>query len=331
METEGRSKLKILYLLDILEKESDDEHKLTMKEIEEKLLKNDIKAERKSINRDIKLLQEYGFDIIDYNQNREGYFLASRNFDVSELRLLIDAVLSAKFISLKQTKELLDKLKNLTSINLAKKLESQLYIDERIKTNNEHVYENVDKINEAININKQLSFKYYKYNMKKEFVEVRPEKYIKNPYSLAWQDDRYYMICGHAKYDRLEHYRVDRMRNIVILDEKRRNFTEVCDYKNNFDTGDYINKAFNMFTGEKGVVKLKFKNELIDVVIEKFGESVPLKIIDDKHFEVRVQVLLSEGFIGWIMQLGAKVEILYPEKLREKMKEIVGEMYRMYE
>ena len=266
MEKEGKSKLKILYILEILEKESDDEHKLSMKGIQEKLLKKGIKAERKSVSRDIKLLQEYGYDIISYGENREGYFLASRSFDVSELRLLIDAVLSAKFISLKQSKELINKLKGLTSNGLAKKFESQLYVDERIKTCNEHVYENVDKIHEAINSNKKITFRYFKYNLKKEFVEKRAEyKFVRNPYSLAWHDDKYYMMCGHDIRTGLEHYRVDRMRNIVILDEKRRSFTEVCDYKNKFDTGDYMNKAFNMFTGEKEIVKLKFKNELIDL------------------------------------------------------------------
>ncbi|MDF2883029.1 MAG: hypothetical protein K0R54_3586 [Clostridiaceae bacterium] len=331
MEIEGKSKYKILYLLEILEKESDDEHKLSMKSIQEKLEKRGIKAERKSISRDIKLLCDYGYDIISYGENREGYFMASRNFNVSELRLLIDAVLSAKFISVKQSRELVDKLKLLTSKDLAKKLENQLYIDERIKTNNEYVYENVDKLNEAISLNNKISFKYYKYTLEKNFVACADGKlYIRSPYSLAWHDDKYYMICGHNKYDNLGHYRVDRMRKINILDEPRRNFNEVCDYKNNFDTGDYLNRVFNMFTGEEETVKIRFHKDLINFAIDQFGEDVSLQKIDNEHFEVMTQVMVSDGFISWIMQLGSKAEIVYPQELRNRIKEIIVKMNSIY-
>lgn len=331
LELEGKSKYKILFLLEILEKESDDEHKLSMKDIQEKLEKRGIKAERKSISRDIKLLCDYGYDIVSYGNNREGYFMASRDFEVPELRLLIDAVLSAKFISLKQSKKLINKLKALTSKGLTKKLENQLYIDERIKTKNEYVYENVDKLNEAINLNRKISFKYYKYNLEKKFVANGNGKiYIRSPYSLAWHDDKYYMICGSDKYDDLGHFKVDHMKEIVILDESRRSFSEICDYKNNFDTADYLNKIFNMYTGEKELVSIKFHNDLIDFAIEQFGEDVSLHRLDEEHFEVRVQAMVSDGFIAWVMRLGSKIEVLSLQHLRDKIKDKILEMSSIY-
>jgi predicted DNA-binding transcriptional regulator YafY len=332
VEVEGKSKLKLLYLLDILEKESDDEHKLTMKDIIERLEKRGITAERKSVSRDIKLLCEYGYDIVSFGENREGYFMASRKFNVPELRLLMDAVLSARFISLKQSKELIQKLKTLTSNNLAKKLGNQLYIDEKIKTSNDFVYENVDRINEAINLNKKIAFKYYSYTLDKQFVANKGgQEYIRSPYSLAWYDDKYYMICGHDKYEDLSHFRVDRMRHIRILKEDRRNFNEVSNYKNGFDTADYVNSVFNMFTGTEETIKIKFHKDLINVVIEKFGEEVSLIKLDEEHFEIRATVKISEGFFAWVLQFGYKAEVIYPEKVREEMKRYVGEMNKLYQ
>jgi predicted DNA-binding transcriptional regulator YafY len=328
---EGESKLKLLYLIDILEKESDDNNKLTMNEIVEKLQRRGVRAERKAVSRDIKLLIDYGYDIVSFGENREGYFMASRKFNVPELRLLMDAVLSAKFISLKQSKELINKLKDLTSNELAKKLQNQMYIDERIKTSNDFVCESVDKINEAIDTNKKIAFQYYSYTLEKQFIANRDGKeYIRSPYSLAWLDDKYYMICGHDKYDDLSHFRVDRMRHIKILDEERRSFKEVSEYKNEFDTADYINRVFNMFTGTKETVKIKFNKELINVVIEKFGEDVQLRKLDENNFEIRVTIKVSEGFFSWVLQYGSKAEIIEPKYVREKMKNYVGKMYKLY-
>lgn len=331
MEKEGKTKSKLLYLLKIFKEESDEDHKLTMKDILEKLKKYDIKAERKSISRDIKLLQDLDYDIVSYDNNREGYFMDSREFEVSELRMLIDAVLSAKFISLKQSKSLVGKLKSLTSEGLAKKLENQLYIDERIKTNNDYVCEVVDNINAAINQNKKISFKYYSYNLEKEYVANKGgTPYIRSPYSLAWHDDKYYMICGDDKHDDLSHFRVDRMRQVIILDEPRRNFSEVSEYKNHFDTADYLNGVFNMYTGEKESVLIKFHKDMINFAIEHFGEDLSLRKVNEDYFEVRVQVRVSDGFIAWIMQLGTKAEIVYPDHLRTRIKEIIEEMSSIY-
>lgn len=331
MEGEGKQKLKLLYLLDILEKESDDEHKLTMKAIIEKLESRGIKAERKSIIRDLKLLMDYGFDIVSFGDNREGYFMASRKFSVSELRLLMDAVLSARFISLKQSKELILKLKTLTSESFAKKLENQLYIDERIKTPNNYVCENVDMINEAISKNKKIAFQYFGYSLDKQLTVLKEgREYFRSPYSLAWYDDKYYMICGDDYFNDLGHFRVDRMRHIRILEEARRSFKEVSEYKNGFDTADYVNSVFNMFTGKEEIVRIKFKKELINVVIEKFGEGVSLKKLDERHFEIRAAVKVSEGFFSWVLQFGPKAEVLYPEEVRKEMKKLVGEMYGLY-
>lgn len=331
MEKEGKTKSKLLYLLKIFKEESDEDHKLSMKDIIEKLKKYDIKAERKSISRDIKLLQDLDYDIVSYENNREGYFMDSREFEVSELRLLIDAVLSAKFISLKQSKTLVDKLKALTSKGLVKKLENQLYIDERIKTNNDHVCEVVDKINDAISQNKKISFKYHSYTLDKKYVAKREGKpYIRSPYSLAWNDDKYYLICGDDKYDDLSHFRVDHMSQVIKLEEPRRNFSEVSEYKNSFDTADYLNGVFNMFTGEKEFILIKLHKDLINLAIERFGEEVSLRNLKGDFFEIGVQVRVSDGFIAWIMQLGTKAEIVHPLNLRVKMKEIIEVMNRIY-
>ena len=273
-------------------------------------------------------------DINTYEENRKGYFLRSRDFDLHEIKLLVDAVLSAKFITVKKSDKLIKKLKKLLSIDQSKTIDKQLYILGRNKYDNEQVYYNIDAINKAILNNKKISFKYFSYHIKIERVFHRQgNEYIVNPYSLTWFEDNYYLIGNYDKYDDLSHYRIDRISKVDILKEPRKDYKlmeTACNYKTGFDTADYTNKSFNMFAGEKETVEVKFKNYLLNVVLDKLGLEANVQKVDDHWFKIRAEVLISSGFVYWVLQFGGDAEILSPDCLRQRIREEILIMNKLY-
>jgi len=332
MTAERNTKLKLLRILDILNKETDEKHILTMKELEEKLLNLGISAERKSVTNDITTLKDFGYDICCFDENRKGYFMRSRTFEESELRILIDAVLSSRCITKRKSRTLIDKLETLTSKTMVDRLWSQIYIDDRVKCSYEDIYENIDKINKAISENKKINFNYTTYVINKGWVPCRDGKeYELSPYGLAWHEDFYYVIGLHEKYQDFAHYRVDKMRNITITEEKRKDARYIPECKNGFNTADYMNKTFKMFTGETIKVEIKFNNSLLNAAVDRFGEEAIMRPLDKENFKLNTEVNVGEGFISWILQFGSKVEVLYPEKLREEVKNRIEELKALYE
>ena len=331
MEVERNPKLKLLHILDILNKESDEEHILTMKDLEEKLSNLGISAERKSISKDIALLKDFGYDVCGFDENRKGYFMRSRIFEDSELRILIDAVLSSKCITKKKSKELIKKLETLTSKNMVDRLWSQIFIDDRIKCSNEEIYYNIDKINNAISENKKITFNYYTYDIEKGWIACKAGKeYELSPYGLAWHEDFYYVIGLHEKYQDFAHYRVDKMRNITITEEKRKDARYIPECKNGFNGADYMKKTYKMFTGETSKVEIRFDNSLLNAAVDRFGEEAIMMPLDEDNFKLSTEANVSEGFISWILQFGSKVEVLYPGSLREKIKNKINELTALY-
>ena len=331
MERKGdHQKLKMLYLVKIFTEETDDNHALTVAQIIEKLNSCGVNADRKTLYQDFEELRTYGLDI---NVRQEGrshqYYLGARDFELPELKLLVDAVQSAKFITDKKSSELIKKLESLVSHYDARQLHRQVMITGRVKSMNESIYYNVDKIHDAINGQKKIRFKYFQWNTKKE-MELRREGgwYYTSPWALMWDDENYYLITYDSYYDKIVHYRVDKMLEIEILEEKR----EGQEQFEAFNIPKYSKSLFGMFSGEEVNVTLECCNFLAGVIIDRFGKEVSLIPVDKEHFRVKVQVAVSQQFLGWVLALGDSVRIVAPEPVVSQMKEHlqkVSEMYRV--
>lgn len=322
-------KLKLIYLIKIMMEKTDNTHSLTMPEILKELEKYGITAERKSIYSDFETIRMLGMDIInEQNGKSHGYRMVTRQFEMAELKLLVDAIQSSKFITERKSKELIKKLESLASHYEAKQLQRQVYVSGRIKTMNESIYYNVDEIHNAISSNRKITFQYFQWNIKKK-MELRRDGqfYVISPWALSWDDENYYMIGFDGEADRIKHFRVDKMLKISSLDEPR----EGRELFERFDVAEYARKSFGMFGGEEQTVKLEFENRLVGVVIDRFGKEVILVPADKEHFRVNVNIAVSDQFLGWIFALGEGVKILGPENVVERMKEEARRVYERYQ
>ena len=326
------SKLKLLVLADIFEKQTDEEHTLTANELCEKLQNEGIPAERKSIYKDIDVLREFGYDIIKSTaKTNPGYFLGERKFQEAEIRLISDAVQAANFISPNKTAELVNKFESFLSKNNAKILHSQVYVEKRPKTANERIYYTISELDKAINKNLKVSILYQKRKITDEFKTATEEKTHKvSPYALIWSNDNYYLICNNEKYDNLMHVRIDRIKSVTVTDEKARHFSEVSNYTNKFDSADYANKSFNMFSGEPKPIQLICNNDLLDVMLDRFGKSVKIQKNDENSFILRTNAAVSEGLIAWILQFGARVKVKSPNDLIYEIRKAIDELVEAY-
>lgn len=324
MAKSSNQKLKILYIMQMLLEETDEEHGISVKEIIEKLAIHDISAERKSIYNDIDTLIEFGMDIITIKSKEARYFVGSREFELAELKLLVDAVQCSKFITEKKSYELIRKLERLTSKNEAALLHRDVHVIDRVKRTNENIYYNVDRLHNAIANNRKIAFRYFEYdvNLKKVF-RKDGAKYIENPYGLSWSDDNYYMIAFSDKYEDYTHYRVDRMTDIEVIDESRKSLP----IGERFNVADYCKKMFNMFGGEDIRVHIKFQNDLINPIIDRFGKKIIVTPVDCDWSETMVNATKSSTFYGWLAQFGDRLEVVGPEDVRsgfvQHMKEIL--------
>ena len=328
--TEGQ-KLKLLYLMEIFRKYSDEEHPLTTPQIIEYLEKYGIEAERKSIYRDIDVLIDYGFDIVKNRGNGGGFFLSSREFEVPEIKLLTDAVQAASFITAKKSRELTQKLDEMLSVYEAKKQKGYSYIDISHKCKNEEIYYTIDNLSRAIEKRVKVQLKYVRRRLNDNRTVCVDEKIITvSPYALLWQDDSYYLVCNNEKYDNLMNLRLDRMRSVALLSEPFRHFSEVSEYKESFDIADYASKSFNMFCGEPTKIKLRCERELLEQAIDRFGEDIFIYNVKDNTFDFDVNANLSGGLVSWILQFGKSVEAVAPETLREMIKNRLSDLNELY-
>ncbi len=302
------NKMKLLYLYQILYESTDQDNPFTVKEMIEELELYGVKSERKSIYSDLRLLEEFGVNIETNDSKKSKYYIADRLFEIAELKLLVDAVKSSKFITYDKSCKLIKKLSKLTSKNQAKLLNNEMYIGNRNKIKNECIYYNVDTLHQAIIKNKKVVFKYFDFNIKKEKIYRKEgDLYTVSPYELSWGDENYYLITYSNKYEGFANYRVDKMDLIEMIDEDR-------DALNSrFDIAEYTKKIFSMFSGEEEMVQLQFNNDLIQVVFDKFGNDVQILEHDNDSFFVFVKIVVSPTFFGWIAQLGRKVKIIGPE------------------
>ena len=331
MEPRNSSKLKILYIIDILRKFSDEEHPINASEICDRLAALGVKAERKAIYDDIDNLIFYGFDIIKTHSPRTGYFLASREFELPEIYLLTDAVQSADFITPKKTRELVAKLEAMMSKEQAKARENSIYIEYKNKCDNEEIYFSIDTLRQAIESGKKVTLKYRTRQIdENRKITVNEREFKLSPYALIWMEDHYYLVCNNEKYDNLMHLRLDRMKTVRCLDEKFRHFSEVCSYKDRFDTADYALKTFNMFGGELCEIELSCNSKILEQVIDRFGDKIHVIGAENRRFSFRIKGLVSEGLVGWIMEFGGDIEVVAPQSLRDMIYDKIKYLEKMY-
>lgn len=328
MARRSNQKLKILYILKILWENTDEENAMTVKDMIAELDKYGIPAERKSIYDDIEALRFFGIDIVSRRTRTTEYFIANRIFELPELKLLVDAVQCSKFITYKKSEELIKKISSFTSKHRAKLLQRQVYVTDRVKTMNESIYYNVDRIYLAIAQNKQISFRYFQYTIdKQKKFRKDGKRYITSPYALSWDNENYYLITFSEKYQDFTHYRVDKMCDIKITAEPRIRLP--ADKK--FNVAEYSKKVFFMFGGEDETVKLQFDNSLVNVVIDRFGKDVYLEKADKNSFVMKSNVEISPTFFSWVFQFGDKVKIITPEHVALKYKEYLVQTLSLYQ
>ena len=260
----ANNRLKILYLYKILWEKTDENHPISMPKIIEELEQYGIFAERKALYQDIEALKSFGLDIVSLKGDRPGYFVAGRDFELPELKLLADAVTSSKFLTEKKAAALLAKLETLCSSYEAGQLKRQVFVSNREKSFNERIYLTVDVIHRAINQGKQISFKYFDYDINKK-KSYRQGQRVCSPYALVWSEEKYYLVAHYEKYGQITNFRVDRMENAEITEQAAKPMPK------DFKLSDYLNSVFSMFSGEMRQVKLKFHSSLINPVIDRFG------------------------------------------------------------
>ena len=320
-------KLKLLYLTKIFREQTDEEHMLTIAEIIEKLSAYDVSADRKTLYTDFEELRHFGLDIISQQIGRQHYYyLGAREFELPELKLLVDSVQSAKFITAQKSQKLIKKLEGLVSKYEATQLQRQVYITGRVKTMNESIYYNVDKLHAALSADAQIQFQYYQWNVKKEMELRRGGKlYQVSPWGLMWDDEYYYLVAYDAETDKIKHYRVDKMLRIQITDQKRAGKERY----QSFNLPDYTKRIFGMFSGKETKVTLEADNSMAGVLIDRFGKDIMLIPQDGGRFRATVDVAISDQFLGWIVALGT-VKIVGPEAVVEKMQAKVSNLIADY-
>ena len=329
MSKGSNQKLKLSILCKIMQEETDDEHWLTLQQIINKLRNYDITAERKSLYDDFFCMNEYlGIEVIKEQVGRETYYhVGSRQFELAEVKLLIDSIQSSKFISKNKSSELIRKMKGFVSKYEADKLMRQVYVNDRVKTMNESTYYAVDAIHTAIAENKQITFKYCSWNIDKELVPRKDGAlYQVSPWALAWEDENYYLVAYDSDAGKVKHYRVDKMLKMSIVEEKRLGE----EYFKNFDMGAYALENFSMFGGEIKRVHIEFPNEKVGIFIDRFGKDIQIRKVDGTRSVIAVDVAVSSQFFGWIFSLGKDVKVTGPETVVKKMRDEAEEFLGNY-
>ena len=328
MPRSAGQKLKLLYLMDYLLQNSDAEHPVTVRQLIAHLAAHDIAAERKSIYDDIEALRTYGLDVEQVADGQfYGYYVASRRFELPELKLLVDSVQSSKFITQRKTNALIKKIETLASSYDAQRLQRQVYVAGRVKTMNESIYYNVDAVHAGISEDKKIRFRYFEYTVAKERRYRRDGAYyIVSPYALTWDDENYYMVAYETETDSIRHYRVDKMTNIATVDEPR---DGAAAYRS-LDMAMYSRKVFGMFSGTEERVRLRFTNHLVGAVLDRLGQDVSIIPDGDDHFTVSADVIVSPQFFAWLCGFGADAQLLAPASAAEQMKAYVEEIAALY-
>ncbi len=315
----SNQKFKFTYLMKIMQEKTDDEHSLTMPQILSELEKYEVTAERKSIYTDLDDMQKFGIDIIKEQKGRETFYhVGAREFELAEVKLLIDAIQSSKFITERKSRDLIKKIKSFVSQHQASQLQRQIFVQGRIKTMNESIYYSIDEIHNAIAGNKKIKFKYFSWQAdKSQYILNKGQDITVSPWALTWDDENYYLVAYDDYEKKCKHYRVDKMLKPQMIDERREGEAEFKD----LDMAAYSKATFGMYGGEKKNVKIQFHNKRSGIFIDRFGKDITFRPIDEKHSELNVDVYVSPQFYGWIFGLGKDVKVVGPAEVVEEMKQ----------
>ena len=328
MAKSGNQKGKLLYLAEIFHRETDEAHGLTLAELTERLAAYGVQAERKTLYADMEELRRCGLDIDSWKEGREyRYRLASREFELPELKLLVDSVQSSKFITHKKTASLIKKIETLASVHSAQLLHRQVFVKNRIKTMNESIYYNVDEIHNGISNNRKIRFLYFEYNVAKERqYRHGGAYYVVSPFAMTWDDENYYLVAYDSEAGIIKHYRVDKMEKISTLDEER----DGQEVYQALDMAVYTRKTFGMFTGEEIKVQMRFENHLVGAVLDRLGSEVFIVPDGPAHFTVRTDVVVSPQFFAWVLGFGPQAQIVGPAHVVDGMKAHIGSVAVLY-
>ena len=321
-------RLRTLYVMRILLEYSDENHLLSSSDIVRRLKEYGVNAERKSIYTDIAILKQFGMEIT--TEPNVGYFVNHRTFELAELKLLVDAVQSSKFITEKSSRKLIKKLESLTSKMNGAQLQRQVFIRNRLKSGNTAIFYNVDKIHAAILKNEKVTFRYCEWTVKKQLrVKKDGALYNVSPWALTWDDENYYLVGCIETGDKIEirHFRVDKMKDLELLDGVERVGKDVFE---GFDLATFAKKTFGMYGGKDYIVTLNCTNRLVGVVIDRFGKDVPIIPLDDEHFETKVLVSVSPQFFGWVTGVGNGMRITGPREVVEEYCEYMQRLMEQY-
>ena len=317
---DNTAKLRPFYIAKILHERTDEEHTLSTTQIIE-ILESEygISSHRQTIKTDIEMLRQFGFEIEEIKSTQNRYNMFARTFDTPELKLLIDAVESSKFITSSKSRELVEKISSLTSEHVAAALKRNVSCEGRIKPGHEKVYIILDTINDAINKNKKISFQYFQYNVKKEKkLKHNGKPYVITPLHLVWNGDCYYMVGVYDYQQRLGSFRVDRIaKQPLILEEDGTPAPE------DFNIDQYINTTFRMYNSEHEEVELICDNDVMDAIIDRFGEDVTTYANDMTSFRAVVNIAISHVFYSWVFGFGGKVRIKGPENIKAEYEEML--------
>ncbi len=320
-------KLRILYIMKILLEKTDEKHTMSASDIDKELRRYGMSIDRKTVYNDIETLKAFGMDILQARGANNGYYIGRRDFELPELKLLVDAVQASKFISRRKSEELIGKLEGLAGEHDARKLQRNVFIYNRPKTGNETVYYNVDQIHTAIMENRQIQYQYAKWTMQKE---LKPRKkgavYTVSPWALTWDDANYYLIAYDEDADCIKHYRVDKMQQICVTRKERIGKERFQD----FDLVEFSKKTFSMYGGHDEEVTLQCDRDMIGVILDRFGTDVMIIPAGDRQFRVRILAAVSPQFFGWVTGIGSKLCIVAPECVRREYREYLKDILEKY-
>ena len=321
-------KLKILYEMEYLLHASDEAHPVTVSQLREELCRHGITAEHRTILEDMEALRVFGLDIVKTGNNRyAAYYVASRDFELPELKLLVDSVQSSRFLTHKKTAALIKKIETLASIHEAQLLQRQVYVTGRVKTMNESIYYNVDSIHSGISQNRKIRFHYYEYTVQKERRYRKGGSwYVVSPFALTWDNQNYYLIAYDADAGFIKHYRVDKMTDIETTEEERSGLRAY----EALDMSSYTEKVFGMFAGNEVRVRMRFAEHLAGAVLDRLGMDAILVPEEDGEFTVSADVVPSPQFFAWITGFGQEAKILGPERVVAQMRDYIDGIASLY-
>ena len=325
MPKSDNQKLKIFYILDYLQRNSHADHPVRATELIQMLQhQHNILCERKTVYSDIAALQDYGVDIVSVPGKNGGYYIASRNFELPELKLLIDAVQSSRFLTEKKSRELIEKLCKECSVHEAKLVRRDVLVSGRVKSMNETIYYNVDSIQEAIGQNRQITFRYFDWNLDGTR-KYRDRDYTASPYGLCQDNENCYLLAFSPRHG-VTSYRVDRMSHIQLTEETR----VPCPELTGKNLVEHANRLFQMYSGEAVDVKMRFHRSLVNVVVDRFGREAMLIPDGEEHFVFTTKVAVSPIFLSWVIGFGAKAKILHPQSVADQCKALCLEAMSQY-